>query len=149
MSDREKQIEEMANIMLCFEGFNGCPNSGIGCNMCRATALYNAGYRKIPEDSVILTKEEFWKLSNKFSKKELDEIVEFHKTKARKQSVEEFATKLKNQFEHCVGDTYSAYIIDEKIDEIAEEFEIELPEIRKNTQKHANFENHTSEPDWN
>ena len=48
-----------------------------------------AEYRaKIPEGAVVLTNDEFWKLSNKFSKKELDEIVEFHKNKTRKETAE-------------------------------------------------------------
>lgn len=54
-----------------------------------AEALYNTNYRKVPENAVVLTKEEFWKLSNKFSKKELDEIVDFHKNKTRKEMAKE------------------------------------------------------------
>lgn len=56
-----------------------------------AEYFYNLGYRKIPENAVVLTNDEFWALSNKFSKKELDEIVEFHKKKTRKETAEKFA----------------------------------------------------------
>lgn len=71
MNDKEKQIEEMANI-ICKETSNKglCEKCGFKKHeqfgytyQCHkfddAQALYNAGYRKIDEGSVVLTEEEF------------------------------------------------------------------------------------------
>ncbi len=81
MKDKEKQIEEMAKVLneCCnFYDKNGvhlgnkcnshdceywCDTNYICCsyNKKEATALYNAGYRKTTEDSVVLSKEEYEK----------------------------------------------------------------------------------------
>ena len=65
--DKQKQIEEMART------FGGChitPNCKVCCaysgstdcpNKTNAQKLYNAGYRKIPEGAVVLTREEHQK----------------------------------------------------------------------------------------
>ena len=83
----------------------------------------------IPENAVVLTNEEFWALSNKFSKKELDEIVEFHKKKTRKETAEKFAQALENRLD-CIDtilheDNEEKYLsaneLGELIDEIAKE----------------------------
>lgn len=58
--DNQKQIEEMVNVYA-----QNCSNTPIGecepknCMDCIANAFYNAGYRKIPEGAVVLTKEEY------------------------------------------------------------------------------------------
>ena len=64
MKDKEKQIQEMAkdieNTIL-----------GLGIYLCNKSAekLYNAGYRKLPENSVVLTREEYQKdFSSQFNK---------------------------------------------------------------------------------
>lgn len=51
MKDKEKQINEMAKIIDDNHGF-------IVSSVETAQSLYNAGYRKIPEDSVVLSREE-------------------------------------------------------------------------------------------
>jgi hypothetical protein len=89
MKDKEKQIEEMAKDIVKMAGLDVYD---------KAKYLYEQGYRKTDKGSVVLTKEEFWKLSNKFSKKELDEIVEFHKNKASKETVEKILQKIKDSF---------------------------------------------------
>ena len=101
----QKQIEEMAKIIRsakiqCRENYCGeCEYVNKSGSICDsifiADILFNGGYSKIPENAVVLTREEFWELSNKFSKKELDEIVEFHKNKTRKETVEKFAERWK------------------------------------------------------
>lgn len=50
MKDKEKQIKELHRL-LCKKGFDG-ENS-------RAKFIYNQGYRKLPEDSVVLSREEY------------------------------------------------------------------------------------------
>ena len=66
--DKQKQIEEMTRIMksVKYEPFNdGIPTYSVGNQMqdfvfdLIGEALYNAGYRKIPEGAVILTKAEY------------------------------------------------------------------------------------------
>ena len=58
--DKQKQIEEMAKTY-CQNGFK-CEES-CQTNGCRVyevcVELYNAGYRKIPEGAVVLTREEY------------------------------------------------------------------------------------------
>ena len=43
------------------------------------------------------------------------------KCELTKKQLKQFAERLKEKFEHCVGDVYSANNIDEKIDETLEE----------------------------
>ena len=73
MTDREKQIEEIATmaVMACRRNpqahkVKECIECEFKNGMCDsyrlAEALYNAGYRKIPEGAVVLTKEEYEKL---------------------------------------------------------------------------------------
>lgn len=101
--DKQKQIEEMAKI-ICEDGANNvdCDKCGFRRQCSRfkaAEKLCSEGYRRIPGNAVVLTNDEFWALSNKFSKKELDEIVEFHKKKTRKETAEKFAERLKEKLE--------------------------------------------------
>lgn len=78
---KQKQIEEMAKVIMqpqdCkgYEDNRGCYfGNGKGCKKCKierhenaqimADYLYNAGYRKIPENAVVLTREEYEKLKD-------------------------------------------------------------------------------------
>ena len=80
MEDKEKQITEMAKTM-CFQANSCTVKSCVQVN-CEKTwlaeNLYNAGYRKLPEDSVVLSREEFedeiteLKEENKELKEEID-----------------------------------------------------------------------------
>lgn len=65
--DKEQQIEEMA-VLGCVRNPQAhtaeeCSKCDFKQGMCdayrHAEALYNAGYRKIPENAVVLTKEEY------------------------------------------------------------------------------------------
>lgn len=79
MDKKQKQIEEMARII----AFDLCPNRSVHAkwgeeaqcysdnNFAECTKiknvvdkLYNAGYRKIPENSVVLTREEYEKVKH-------------------------------------------------------------------------------------
>lgn len=64
MTDKQ-QIEEMAKEMCVLtytcancDNYNYCPHIG------EATILYNANYRQIPENAVVLTREEFDRLNS-------------------------------------------------------------------------------------
>lgn len=67
MNDKEKQIEEMAKIIKSVKLY-GDDNYERKINYDSALELakdiYNAEYRKIPEDTVVLTREEYEKLKN-------------------------------------------------------------------------------------
>ena len=58
-----------------------------------AIELYNAGYRKIPDDSVVLSREEWKQIKNSlyYSKEELEKKLQ----RERKETEKEFAEKLK------------------------------------------------------
>ena len=94
-----------------------------------AKDLYNANCRILDKGSMVLTKKEFWKLSNKFSKKELDEIIEFHKKKTYKQAVTEVLNKLHNKGQKFFVEAYSLMEDSEYeaiLNEIAKEFGVEI-----------------------
>lgn len=108
------------------------------CNAYRhAEALYNAGYRKIPEGTLVLTKEELVKTiesgyvydttsGNKIN------IIEMAREIARKESVKEFAEKLKkylynsyNLYEDISYEEFcKANVIFGDIDKLLEEYEV-------------------------
>lgn len=60
MSDKEQQIEEMANCKPCYQRFGKCPlEDKAGCSdYTRAVNMYEQRYRKVPNGAVILTPKE-------------------------------------------------------------------------------------------
>ena len=70
--DKQKRIEEMARVLFDYRNAKNCCEEmdcslfverEFTCNECRnATILVNAGYRKIPEDAVVIEKSEYDKL---------------------------------------------------------------------------------------
>ena len=66
--DKQKNIEEMARDIcnMCRDMYGACDNKEEPCPAIKAEMeyLYNAGYRKIPENAVVLTKEEYDKLQS-------------------------------------------------------------------------------------
>lgn len=78
---KQEQIEEMTkdleNTIL-----------GLGIHLCRKSAekLYDLGYRKIPENAVVLTKEEYIDLSRNYVKEQIEQ--------ARKETAKEILDKL-------------------------------------------------------
>lgn len=86
---KQEQIEEMA-VIGCVrnpqahtaEECSKCDFKQGMCNAYRhAEALYDAGYRKIPENAVVLTKEEYIDLSRNYVTEQIE--------KARKKTVKE------------------------------------------------------------
>ena len=99
MNDREKQIEEMAKVLCGIT--KECENFKL-VGKClayySADILYNAGYRKVPEDSVVLSEEDYyrwitWTEDKKiYTQSELDVRVGIYKVKferARKETAEQ------------------------------------------------------------
>lgn len=98
MTDREKQIEEMAKVLLetSCKG-SECENCAFVKSVKEAKetcvclkALYNAGYRKIPEDAVVLSIEEIKHPTR-------TEVIEFfvnHNAQVRKETAREILKEL-------------------------------------------------------
>ena len=64
MKDKEKQIEEMSDII-----FNSRYKNDYISPLKGANELYNVGYRKLPENSVVLSREEYQDLKARANKK--------------------------------------------------------------------------------
>lgn len=84
-----------------------------------AEQLYNAGYRKIPEGAVVLTREEYEKHKG-FSREEVDEISETAIKNSRKETAEKFASRVKMAFYYEFDELIPSIMAD-KIDEICKE----------------------------
>ena len=129
--NKQQQIEEIAGTICnaCKERFEiskKCKNVIEPClaAYAHAEALYNAGYRKLPEDSVVLSREEYDSLRlqiqqahNKGVQAGFD-MTKFKEQSIRKQAIKEFAEKLKERYvdENLLFDGYFK-IIDELLQE--------------------------------
>ena len=76
MTDKEKQIEDMANCKSCYERFGKCPikDRATCLDYTRAVCQYEQGCRIISEGSVVLSKEEYNALL--LEQKRLKEMVD-------------------------------------------------------------------------
>lgn len=102
MKSEEKQIEEIAIRLYDAVNNKGLvlvpnPYSLVGWSKIAEELLKH--YQIVDKDSVVLTKEKFWELSDKFSKKELDDISQFRVDKAVKETIEKFLIKGKQLVE--------------------------------------------------
>lgn len=125
--NKKKQIEEMARDFGEQKGY-GCRATTLCCKECilqgdcvpysYAEGAYNAGYRKLPEGAVVLTKEEFEKLHAL-----KDDYVKGYEAgvdegwdNACKVTAEKFAERADKRIAQCQGerDGYEAFTIDDK-----------------------------------
>ena len=87
-----------------------------------ARIYYNAGYRKLPENSVVLSREEWKQIKNSlyYSKEELEKKLQ----RERKKTVKEILQKVKEKaLSHCrTINCYELKFIEETIDELLEEY---------------------------
>ena len=121
--DKQKQIEEMAKD-LKEEYFNSLVNK-LSYNRF-AENLYDLGYRKIPENAVVLTEEEYKRLQRRNEIcKTCEEIATEMVKKARKETAEKFVERLKTQGDFVIrADEHDAmYYVDlcVWVDEICKE----------------------------
>lgn len=134
--EKDKVIEEMAKEIS--ESNILCKNCGdygdTYCTEAIANTLYNAGYRKIPEDSVVISKEQYRELKGR-AEEVFNEMIERMKAevkiakkmgivKGSKETAEKFAKGLRNFIYLCDdlnlnGDTYEK--ISNKMDELIEQ----------------------------
>ena len=128
-----EQIEEMVSIMAASN--NPFIDVPIEIMPQVAKALYNAGYRKIPEDSVVLSREEWKQIKNSlyYSKEELEKKLQ----RERKETAKEFAEKLKETIFDYLGvktieeanklsliaSTLTFDVVTDRIDELLKEYE--------------------------
>lgn len=101
MENKQKQIEEMAKSMLEY-GMEKYPTENSVCSeeilrkkffyvfLTYAEHLYNAGYRKIPENSVVLTEEEWTEHYEQFA-----QSLYQKEANTRKETAEKFAEMAK------------------------------------------------------
>ena len=128
MKDKEKQIEEISKIL---DLYSGCSSYNKAYNI--ANALYLQGYRKLPKDSVVLSREEFKKLLDNNIRIDM-EYFEQEKAKARKETAEKIFEKIKNKINELekfyfdngkIG--YNGLTIRE-LNELARQFGVEIKE---------------------
>ena len=120
--DKQKQIiEEMAKDIV--------RGAGLGVYE-KAEYLINTGYRKIPENAVVLTEEELFARDEKLHKadreyiKALEKCVNDRGAKERKETAKKFAERAKEEaFAMFMGEPI---IRASKIEEIAKELEGDL-----------------------
>ena len=121
----QEQIEEMEKIIKAeykqWLDTTGVITEGttyyaecLGCAIDSAETLYNAGYRKIPENAVVLTKEEYIDLSRNYVTEQIE--------KARKETAKEILSRIKLYATDSKADLVVL------IDEIAEANGVEVEE---------------------
>ena len=144
---RKQEIEEMAKVLCINDNFvcETCPSENECFNYKHAKQLYDAGYRKIPENAVVLTEEELterdyerYNLGYETHRQESQKREDYIETLShhindlenallivRKETAEKFALKLADYFvENCGGRLCLSLTLQEwykMIDEICEE----------------------------
>ena len=137
MIDEKKQIEEMVHDMCIFYDNGKCGNEFICEKPCatwnKAERLHNAGYRKIPENAVVLTREEY---GDMFTFKTVGNggihcgfynILDTVRKVERKETAREIANEVKLAF-YREFDELIPSIMADKIDEIAKQYGVEMKE---------------------
>lgn len=145
--EANKMVEDIKCFLVCKkwgEYLIECDES-VDCVDCIANGIYNAGYRKIPENAVVLTREEYNRLLGQYKNLEINyncvwedfrryeienEVLKQNIVVLRKETAEKFAERLKARFdksrEYYSIDTGTAWsngcvggLINDTIDEIA------------------------------
>lgn len=101
--DKQKQINEIADII--FEALNnkGRIANGEGVDII-SVAIYNAGYRKIDKNAVVLTREAYNRLFTKARQSEIKTIDLESIVNARKKTAEKFAELAKAKLNDWLKD---------------------------------------------
>lgn len=123
----EKMIEEMAKIVgwRCNEKSMDYCDTVDDCDKCIAIDLYNAGYRKIPKNAVVLTKEEQDKILQATEKR--IEQLKKELAQTRKETVRGLLKALKAKQVICSPEEDNfVYMLD--INELAKQHGVEVEE---------------------
>lgn len=131
MKDKEKQIEEMTKerieIQDIMKLLGKCSSLNPMYRAEVATVIYGNNYRKLPEDSVVLTREEWNKLmGDTYTGKEVDEIVAYKERVKTKEVSRDILTKLADDFNGLVGMDVEYPL--NKVKELARQFGVEVEE---------------------
>ena len=155
MKDKEKQIEEMGKVMpeKIKDPLDNSRYIIFGKSLRREIAriYYNAGYRKLPEDSVVLSREKYEKLEEKimnlrYDKQELKneisekdskialleetiECIKFNIDYIRKETEERDFNTIIQALEERKDRVIAADIAIRTIKELAKQFGIEIKEL--------------------
>ena len=118
-NNKQEQIEEMVSIMAASN--NPFVDVPIEIMPKVAEALYNAGYRKLPEDSVVLSREEYERITKELvTEQRATEIAKEYFEKIRKETAEKF---LQLAYDRCLEKSFI-----KKVEELAEQFGVEIKE---------------------
>ena len=98
MNDKEKQIEEMTKDIQ--NAVNGCAKYWAELI---AKYMFTQGYRKLPEDSVVLSRGELNDIENKCFDNGLDVGAEIGRANARKETAEKICLRLIEIFSTAKG----------------------------------------------
>lgn len=131
---KQEQIEEMANYYCEYckkqTGEKFCEHiDDKSCNIFfEAELFYNAGYRKIPEDSVVLSREEYKRLLDNAIRVDM-EYLDHELAKTRKETAKEILQRLYDKCYEVQGlrEGY-AHIIPLDILILAKEYGVEVEE---------------------
>ena len=129
---KQEQIEEMVSTLAASN--NPFVDVPLEIMPQIAKALYNAGYRKIPEDSVVLSREEWKQIKNSlyYSKEELEKKLQ----RERKETAKEFAEKLKDYINDKIVEEFYDTAVDIKYFTIdVDEFEDYIDELLREYEK--------------
>ena len=138
MKDKEKEIKDICKLICvtCAQ-FDGC---AINCKAHRDTAeaLYNAGYRKLPKDSVVLSREEYERITKELvTEQRATEIAKEYFEKMRKETAEKDFNTIVKALEERKGIVEAFYGVAESvgvdiairtIKELAKQFSVEIKE---------------------
>lgn len=115
----QEQIEEMISAMAASN--NPFVDVTIDIMPKVAEALYNAGYRKVPDGAVVLL---IGENNQALDEKTIEYFVK-HNEQIREEAVKEFAEKVKEKaLSHCrTINCYELKFIEETIDELLKEYE--------------------------
>lgn len=136
MKDKE-MVEEMARD-LCNrynEVTERCRIDHYGCNYTcgyydNAKTLFEKGYRKIPENAVVLSREDYNRIRSKERLVINLESIKKAEDKTRKETAREILKEFYKEFVAyaCVGDYYTDTEIVNKIQDLAKKYGVEVEE---------------------
>ena len=118
MKDNEKQIDEMASDM-----DYACTKRDLYPDDAKeiAKALILLGYRKLPKDSVVLSREEYKRITKELvTEQRATEIAKEYFEKMRKETAEKF---LQLAYDRCLEKSFI-----KKVEELAKQFGLEIKE---------------------
>lgn len=133
MTDKQQQIEEMAKDLCKACSIKTCKSEYPPCAMAQIVSedLYNAGYRRVGENAVVLTQEEYnaLMLEQQRLKKIVDRIPCGYelKDKTRKETAKEIINEIKRKYGKSCSEYYPLLIeiTSEELDDLAKQFGVE------------------------